>query len=382
MTIMEMRDEADARQRLRDLYGLQGHDAAPYVQLLGLLCGFEGYPNFARELEKLSVLLWAEYRKPGMEDRTNRYTRSIINLANREMGFATQDNVVFAGPLGGAAFGKRVRAKVLWKDSFALGHGEFSHSYQWLVAGLAFNWGPATGQHYANVAGRMSKVPLFTKDNEGIAYRRSPLWEYLVDCTRWQEWFDNPANLTSAINTWSKKQAQPPHPQELDARLKSHPSANALTKETLRSANNVASLAAKQDKWFISFYEARRAAVLKQAQARGKALIERFSTSPMQRSLDIATRDAGARGGYEKTDEYTRRVNKDARRAVDHPIERIKADRAWHYSIDKGDRYSSQDKYVHEKPILELERMQHKGQYWLEFHGEAGFVNAWPGLVV
>lgn len=401
MTIVEMRDEADARSRLRDFYGLEGHDAAPYVQLLGLLCGFHGYPNFDHELEKLSDLLWMEYRMPGMEDRPNRYSRSIINLANRELGFATQDNVVFAGPLGGAAFGRRVRDKVLWKDSFALGHGEFSHSYQWLTAGLAFNWGSATGQHYANVAGKMSRIPLFTKDNDGIAYRRSPLWEFLVDCTRWQSWFDTPLGLTNAVNAWAQKQAQPQAPQELDARLRSYPAANALTKTTFRSANNVASLAAGHDTWFISFYEARRTAVLKQAQERGMALIKGLATGPMQRSGQQAAAEAkamvkqaalqGARAvpldqrfphGDEHSRAYADRVSAEVRRGIAHPIEGIKADRALHYKVEKRDSYTSRDKYVYEKPILELEQHQHKGQYWLEFHGQGGFVNVRPGLLV
>ena len=132
---------------------------------MGWLCGLEGYPSFEKGLHRISELLWAEYRKPGMQDRPNRYSRSIINLANGAFGFMTQDNVVVAGPLGGAAFGQRVRSKVLWKDSFALGHGEFSHSYPWLTAGLVLNWGVETGQHDANVAGRMSRIPLTHREN-------------------------------------------------------------------------------------------------------------------------------------------------------------------------------------------------------------------------
>jgi len=50
-------------------------------------------------------------------------------------GFACQENVVLTAAAGTKAFGERIRNGVLWKDSFALGHGEFAHSYQWLVAG-------------------------------------------------------------------------------------------------------------------------------------------------------------------------------------------------------------------------------------------------------
>ncbi|MGC1547491.1 MAG: hypothetical protein WA777_03100 [Rhodanobacter sp.] len=385
MTITEIRDETDARLRLRDLYAIDGEEAAPYVQLLGLLCGLEGYPSFAKELERISELLWIEYRKPGMQDRPNRYSRSIINLANTQFGFLTQDNVVFAGPLSGSAFGKRVRNKVLWKDSFALGHGEFSHSYQWLTAGLAFNWGPQTGQHYANVAGRMSRVPVFAKDNDGMSYRRSPLWEYLVDCTRWQKWFDNEGGLIGAVNNWAQKQDSPQNPQELGARLTSYSTANVLTKDTFRSANNVATLAAGQDKWFISFYETRRKAVLKEAQRRGEAFIGSLVIPSMKASLEIATNGQQAITGYgdEHSSQYASRVNNAARRSVAHPIEAIKADRAMHYKLEKRDKgFTNPNKYVYERPITDQKRIEPKGQYWLEFHGACGFVNARSGLLV
>lgn len=382
MTIIEIRDEGDARTRLRDFYGLEGQEAAPYVQLMGLLCGLEGYPSFEKELKKISKLLWAEYRKPGMQDRPNRYSRSIINLANNRFGFMTQDNVVFAGPLGGAAFGQRVRNKVLWKDSFALGHGEFSHSYQWLTAGLALNWGSETAQHYANVAGRMSRIPLFTKDNDGMSYRRSPLWEYLVDCTKRQNWFDNEGRLKAAVNAWSQKQTEQQNVRELDARPSSYPTANALTNETFRSANNVAALAASKD-WFISFYEARRKAVLAEAQRRGQAFIDSYAVDPMKESASIArARPSDNLVGDEHTQQYMGRVDQNARRSVIHPIQGIKADRAIHYKLEKRDEYTNPTKYVYEKPVTDNRRVEPKGQYYLEFHGETGFVNVRTGLLM
>jgi|GEM_PF-3823336 hypothetical protein len=382
MTIIEIRDEGDARTRLRDFYGLEGQEAAPYVQLMGLLCGLEGYPSFEKGLHRISELLWAEYRKPGMQDRPNRYSRSIINLANGAFGFMTQDNVVFAGPLGGAAFGQRVRSKVLWKDSFALGHGEFSHSYQWLTAGLVLNWGVETGQHYANVAGRMSRIPLFTKDSDGMTYRRSPLWEYLVDCTKRQGWFDNEGRLKAAVNAWSQKQTEQQNVQELGARPSSYPTANALTNETFRSANNVATLAAGKD-WFISFYEARRKAVLAEAQRRGQAFIDSSVVNSMKKSAAIArTKPPGMLGGDEHTPQYMERVDQSAQRSAAHPIQGIKVDRAIHYKLEKGDKYTNPAKYVYEKPITDAKRVEPMGQHYLEFHGEAGFVNARTGLLM
>ena len=380
MAIIEIRDEGDARTRLHDFYGLEGQQAAPYVELLGLLCGLKGYPSFEEGLLKISELLWTEYRKPGMQDRPNRYSRSIINLANSRFGFTTQDNVVFAGPLGGAAFGERVRNKVLWKDSFALGHGEFSHSYQWLTAGLVLNWGVETGQHYANVAGRMSRIPLFTKDSDGMTYRRSPLWEYLVDCTKRQGWFDNEGRLTAAVNAWSKKQKEQQNVQELGVRPSSYPTANALTNDTFRSANNVASLAARKD-WFISFYEARRKAVLAEAQRRGQALIDSSVVSSMKNSAAIA-RAKPSFGGDEHTPQYMERVDQGAQRSAGHPIQGIKADRAIHYKLEKGDKYTNPAKYVYGKPITDTKRVEPKGQHYLEFHGETGFVNARTGLLM
>lgn len=397
MTIAEIQDSTDARDRLQDLYGITGDDAQPFVDLLGLLCGWHTYPSFAKNLEIVSSMIWREYNQKGMIERPNRFTRSIVNLANKKFGFMVQDNVVFAGPLGGQAFGAHVRGKVLWKDSFALGHGEFSHSYQWLTAGFALGWNEATAAIYASTAGRMSRIPLFCKDNSGIAYRRSPLWEWLVDCTLHQNWFDGAPGHAKAVQAWVER--RPPTEPVLSAQaqgelIASYPRANALTKTSFRSANNVATLARTQTEWFISFYERHRQAKLKLAQARGEELLAQFDVAPRKNSEQLIPKGKspyqGSNGiarGDEHEQPYLDRVGKDAVRAASHPIQAIKAERAFHYGLEKpaqGEDWNSPAKFVHHKPIDLATTLPHaKGQVRIRLHGVEGSLNErLQGLIV
>ncbi len=397
MTIQEIKDPGDARARLSELYGIQGDDAQPYVDLLGVLCGWDTHPSFSKNLEIVSSMIWHEYNRSGMAARPNRFTRSIINLANKKFGFLMQDNVVFAGPLDGRSFGERVRGKILWKDSFALGHGEFSHSYQWLAAGFALGWNEATADVYANTAGRMSVSPIFVKDNDGIAYRRSPMWEWLVDCTRHQNWFDAPVRHATAVKAWAEKRpsSEPKRTaEELEAMAAAYPQRNALTKTSFRSANNVATLAREQSEWFISYYEVHRQAKLKEAQARGVELVEQFDVSAMKSSAALIPLGnkpyLGANGiarGDEHDPAYLEKVGKDAQRAASHPIQGIKAERALHYGLEKpsqGEAWNSPAKFVHHKPIdLTVRAAVPKDQVEISLHGVKGTINKKvKGLVV
>jgi hypothetical protein len=113
-------------------------------------------------------------------------------------------NVVLTDAANPTAFGDLIRSGLLWKDSFAPGHGEFAHSYQWLSASTEFLWGGRTGEVYRAVAGVKSTVPFFVKDEGPIKLRPAFLWEWLVDCTEYQDKFDDQAQ--KAIPAWCMEQ--------------------------------------------------------------------------------------------------------------------------------------------------------------------------------
>jgi len=189
MSIEEIKDADDAKSRIERLFNAEeigGERIAKLAQLLDLLSNPQQKTEFENGLRDLSKAIWVNYNAEGIKDKTNRFTSSIIK-AGESLGFACQDNVVFVGALEGAAFGANLRGHVLWKDSFALDHGEFSHSYQWLVAGRKFNWQTGTATLYGELADMRSSVPLFVIDNGKLAFRRAPMWEYLVDCTNYSE---------------------------------------------------------------------------------------------------------------------------------------------------------------------------------------------------
>ena len=309
--IEEIRDEQDAAKRLKAFFGdLKYHDA--YAQMLGLLVDEK---RFTAGLEKVSALIWEAYNSDPIRDSPNRYTRSNLAVANQNFGFACQENVVLTAAAGAKAFGERIRNGVLWKDSFALGHGEFAHSYQWLVAGKALGWGVKTAEIYRSTAGNASVLPLFVKDNFGIALRTTQLWEYVVDSTRYDPAFDSQATLAAKtwvetqLEKWSKKEvvnrsfvnlyfrsgelagscnlgqkydaiAQERSEKDfvrnlsvakksgkpskfIDSLAATFPFRNALT-NSFRNANNVTDLArqVRNPPWFITVYEDHRYARL------------------------------------------------------------------------------------------------------------------------
>jgi hypothetical protein len=96
---------------------------------------------------------------------------------------------------------------VLWKDSFALSHGEYAHSYQWLVAGLMLDWGANTAVYYKNTAGRRSRVPLFVKDTGHVGFHPANLWEWLVDCTKYDAG-KFPPQAKAAADAWVDSELQ------------------------------------------------------------------------------------------------------------------------------------------------------------------------------
>ena len=199
MPIKEIESRQDAATRYRAFFPRSIHDE-DYIDLVSFLSRPEW---FTTALEEVSKDIWVEYNTPELAKAQNRYTRAILNLA-RKRGLQNQMNVVLTDAANPADFGNLIRNGFLWKDSFAPGHGEFAHSYQWLSASTEFIWAGRTGAVYRAVAGVKSTVPFFVKDEGPITLRPAFLWEWLVDCTEYQDKFDNQAQ--QAIPVWCEKQ--------------------------------------------------------------------------------------------------------------------------------------------------------------------------------
>src|SRR5262249_53585580 len=143
-------------------------------------------------------------------------------------GFAVQSNVVFIGPLGGPEFMNYVRTGVLWKDTFAPSHGEFSHSFQWLAAGHALGLKTATADLYKKAGQVVSnRDQMATRGADGLLERaRQPLWAWLVDSFQ---------------------------PGTLEAQIKDDDIQHVFSK-SCRVPNQINSLAGGKTDWFISLY--------------------------------------------------------------------------------------------------------------------------------
>jgi hypothetical protein len=136
-----------------------------------------------------------------------------------------------------------VHNKTLWKDSFGFGHGEFSHSFQWLVAGTLFNWSQKTSELYAGTVVR-SKGDIFYLDGSSPRLGPRPLWQWLVDSV--------PDNKPLA--KYEQIKGYTPEHVELNG--------HCLTIKTFRNANWVQSELMNHKDWFLGFYAARRSARL------------------------------------------------------------------------------------------------------------------------
>ncbi|MCM5679580.1 hypothetical protein M8A51_08550 [Schlegelella sp. S2-27] len=184
--------------------------------------------------------------------------------------------------------------------------------------------------------------------------------------------FDGEGQLIGAINAWAAWQPKPqqPQPQERAARLASYSTAFALTQNTFRSANNVATLAAKADKWFISFYETRRQAVLKEAHKRGTALLKATVLPALGNSSNVAFREGRkVPQGDEHNPQYAARST---RRLAVQPVTRSKASRPTVPCTTRsrrgtrGTRTPTSTSTRRRSPTTSV--VEHKGQHGLEFH--------------
>lgn len=187
MNIREISGFADACQRLESFFpcggtnGIRPEYLDEYARMLTL---FSSEKDYTAALKALSKEIWIAYNHQSIVNSPNRYTRAISRVA-QGFGFLNADLVVLTAAASPAAFGNLIGAGKLWKDSFALGHGEFAHSYQWLAAGLALGWQGRTVEYYKAARGRSTIMPCWCKDSAAkLTLRPGRLWEYLVDCTQ------------------------------------------------------------------------------------------------------------------------------------------------------------------------------------------------------
>lgn len=431
MPIKELTGADDARARLIRLFGNTLAHTDDYVALLNVLCGFDNPGKFEKHLERVSAAIWTEYNTGIMPMAQNRFTRSIINLGAYQYGFSCQDNVVFTGPLSAAAFGQRVKGKVLWKDSFALDHGEFSHSYQWMACGSAAKWGPATAGIYASTAGQSSIEPVFHVSNGVLALETIPLWEWLVDCTLYQAKWDGQVEaavdryLDTQITRWCGNDLvnryfnlnliKPLGEKVVDMRgkvgardvlvrdnakavalfrqslIERFPTSCALTETTYRSANNVTSLVRRHNDWFINLYERHRTGFrdIKDKNVRPPGKMMQAQEQGQTALLNSAAAQLPTRTAREKAMRGTPFAPQVQRTSVGnhahvtqfksaHPLEGIKRNRMEHYEVTRQPQgWQTPDQFVYEKPYgitdMSLEP-QPKPQQQVTYHRIPGTV--------
>jgi hypothetical protein len=297
--------------------GIAENDFPKYAELLELL---SNRPRFELALEQASKEIWIAYNSLDLIDAPNRFTQAICKVGIK-LGFAGNDLRVLTVAAQPLDFGALLGGKLLWKDSFALGHGEFAHSYQWLSAGLALNWGSDTARLYQCTKGRSSVMPGWAKDDDKTKLKLRPLrlWEYLVDCTQWKptlspdletatewvtravtslcqqppdpnstyQWLEQLLTGEETALSWAlgglalSKEALKAarwNPEEEDRLMEGNKKLFALVAKVLveqfpvwcalsspietggsfRNANNVTTLAKSKSDWFICAYETRR----------------------------------------------------------------------------------------------------------------------------
>jgi hypothetical protein len=252
----EIKNLDDAKNRLRELFAPSERDDIDKKRLRNEV-DLEDYAKIAvfltdnkrvrTALETVSAQVWDQYRHWSMEKSPNRFSQAIINYASKRFGFAAQGNVVFIGPLGGPEFLGYVRDGVLWKDTFAPGHGEFSHSLQWLAAGVALNLDARIVELYKKAGNIFSNRKMYSRDgNTGVlVHAVQPLWAWMVDCF------------------------PPTSGEEV---LKSDGTDHVFSKKACRVPNNINTLASTQIGWFVSAYLTHRRDWLRKLAEEGKKM--------------------------------------------------------------------------------------------------------------
>jgi hypothetical protein len=248
--INEIKSLQDAKERVRDLFGgttasrlSNPTDIDDYAKIAFFLSSKN---EVKTALEEVSKQIWIRYNLPELKQSPNRFSQAIIKYGSDQFGFVVQSNVVFIGALGGPEFMGYVKSGVLWKDTFAPSHGEFSHSFQWFAAGHSLSLGTRIVDLYKRAGSVFSNATdLATRGPDGALLRaRQPLWAWLVDCFQ-------PGELEATVGTTAK---------------------NHVFSKTYRVPNQINSLAINKTDWFISLYVDHRKQWLAKLAEAGKTM--------------------------------------------------------------------------------------------------------------
>jgi hypothetical protein len=276
MPITEIDSAEDAKARLTK-YFLSGLKEETFPARRFLAEHIDDYSEFAyflsnkqtfeSALELASYHIWLRYNRPEVMVAPNRYTNAIANFG-KAFGLSGQNSFVLVNEAA-ALFGELLKNGHLWKDSFAPGHGEFAHSYQWL------SW---AARHYKMIFNLytgtylLSWLPMFVKAERVLELRRVYLWEWLVDCTRYQQKFDDgihaaavnylkkiaPKHGSQTAEPWTRK-LQWSQVEEVVGQVENdYAKANVLCLDRYRNANNITDFVKTQNGWFIHAYETRK----------------------------------------------------------------------------------------------------------------------------
>lgn len=235
----EIQSESEAEESIRKWYGaIDG--IKDYAKLAAFLSNKGVYSGaFEQALESLSKLLWVEFGN--VKRGANRLSR-VLQVVGAQMGFLNYVNdpsvghVVYLDQITKEIFLSNVKNKVLWKDSFGFGHGEFTHSYQWLAAGIHFGWGYRTAELYSGTV-QLSQSPMLVLGRGELeAVPQVALWQWLVDCVTPRD--------TSAPRISTPDQ------------LAHH--GHCFTDDTYRYANKVQTFLEGKPDWFIGYYASHR----------------------------------------------------------------------------------------------------------------------------
>jgi hypothetical protein len=232
----ELQDDNDAKQALKHWFPERyDDDLAKFAYWLTTGKDFES------AIEKLSIELWMLFAR--IQPGSNRLTRTIQKFAG-DFGFrsyvndqsARANHVVYVDNIDGKTFISNLSNKILWKDSFGFGHGEFSHSYQWLAAGMSFGWGSKTAELYSRTRFRCSEgKQMYVREGPAIVLRRPSLWQWLVDSVGEKQ--------DSAPQGWSSEHRD---------------FVGTCFSNTYRWANSVQTLLRSHPDWFLGHYAVRR----------------------------------------------------------------------------------------------------------------------------
>ncbi len=194
----EITSEENAKERIKKIFG-DIKDIDSYAKIAYFLSQDK---EVVTGLNNVSADLWDVYlaqngysrsgdkayarTQNAPEQKGNRFTRAILEYAIN-FGFSCQKNVVFTGPLTSNDFLKYVKDGILWKDTFAPEHGEFSHSFQWLAAGREISAlaKQDIARLYKGSADIMNIVDVHSRVEGNwtvLTKGKVPLWAWLVDC--------------------------------------------------------------------------------------------------------------------------------------------------------------------------------------------------------